>query len=57
MNTPPVITQLNRDTNGNQFTLVVSGETKTYTNDKAGKRQAIIDGLSAIETVAVGEAV
>jgi hypothetical protein len=40
---------------GKQFTLTVGDQTQTYTNDKEGKRQAILDGLVAIETVAVGQ--
>ena len=55
MNPTPIITNLTQDTTGKQFTLVVGGQTKTYTNDKAGKRQAIIDGLNAIATITVGQ--
>ena len=40
---------------GNTFTLSLNGKSQTYTNDKEGKRQAILDGLNAIETMAVGE--
>lgn len=40
---------------GDTFTLSLNGEPRTYTNDKEGKRQAILDGLNAIETMAVGE--
>lgn len=42
-------------TDGKTFTLSINGEQHTYTNDKEGKRQAILDGLNAIETVAVGQ--
>ena len=42
---------------GNTFALSLNGKSQTYTNDKEGKRQAILDGLSAIETMTVGEAV
>ena len=57
MNPSPVVTHLPPDLTGKQFTLTVGGQTKTYTRDKEGKRQAIIDGLNAIETVAVEQAV
>lgn len=40
---------------GNTFTLSLNGKSQTYTNDKEGKRQAILDGLNAIETMTVGE--
>jgi hypothetical protein len=40
---------------GNTFTLSMGGESRTYTSNKDGKRQAILDGLAAIETVAVGD--
>ncbi len=40
---------------GRHFTLPINGERRSYTNDKEGKRQAILDGLEAIETVAVGQ--
>jgi len=39
---------------GNTFMLSLNGKTQTYTNDKEGKRQAILDGLNAIETMTVG---
>jgi hypothetical protein len=56
MNTSPVIANLTHAaTSGKQFTLTVGGQTKTYSHDKEGKRQAIIDGLNAIETVAIGQ--
>jgi hypothetical protein len=38
----------------NTFKLVINGDQHTYSNDKEGKRQAILDGLNAIETVSVG---
>ena len=44
-----------RSSQGNTFTLSIDGEQHTYTNDKEGKRQAILDGLAAIETVDVGQ--
>lgn len=44
-----------RSADGKTFTLSVNGEQRTYANDKEGKRQAILDGLNAIETVAVGQ--
>lgn len=40
-----------RSADGKTFTLSIKSEQKTYTNDKEGKRQAILDGLNAIETV------
>ena len=40
---------------GNTFALSLNGKSQTYTNDKEGKRQAILDGLSAIETMTVGK--
>jgi hypothetical protein len=44
-----------RADDGQHFTLSINGERRTYTADKDGKRQAILDGLEAIETVAVGQ--
>ena len=55
MNPSPVVTHLPPDPTGKQFALTVGGQSKTYTNNKEGKRQAILDGLSAIETVAIGQ--
>ena len=49
-----MIDSYTRSADGKTFTLSVNGEQHTYTNDKEGKRQAILDGLNAIETVAVG---
>jgi hypothetical protein len=46
---------LARTDDGQHFTLSINGERRTYSNDKEGKRQAILDGLAAIETVAVGQ--
>ncbi|WP_420640484.1 hypothetical protein [Candidatus Leptofilum sp.] len=40
---------------GSTFTLSLNGKSQTYTNDKEGKRQAILDGLNDIETMTVGE--
>jgi hypothetical protein len=37
------------------FVLSINGKQQTYTNDKAGKRQAILDGLNAIETITSGK--
>ena len=50
-----MIQSVTRATDGNTFTLSLNGEPRTYTNDKEGKRQAILDGLNAIETMAVSE--
>lgn len=44
-----------RSADGKTFTLSINGEQYTYSNDKEGKRQAILDGLNAIETVTVGQ--
>ncbi|MCA9942606.1 MAG: hypothetical protein KC449_03960 [Anaerolineales bacterium] len=35
--------------------LSIHGTQHTYSNDKEGKRQAILDGLNAVETMTVGE--
>jgi hypothetical protein len=40
---------------GKSFTVSINGEHRTYHNDKEGKRQAILDGLHAIETITVGQ--
>ena len=50
-----MIQSVTRAADGNTFTLSLNGEPRTYTNDKEGKRQAILDGLNAIETMTVGE--
>jgi len=50
-----MIESVTRAADGNTFTLSLNGEPRTYTNDKEGKRQAILDGLNAIETMTVGE--
>lgn len=39
----------------NRLLLSINGTQHTYSNDKEGKRQAILDGLNAIETITVGE--
>ena len=44
-----------RSDDGKTFTLAINGEQRSYANDKEGKRQAILDGLNAIENVTVGE--
>lgn len=36
--------------NADKLTLSIDGQVHTYTNDKVGKRQAILDGLNAIPT-------
>ena len=41
--------------NADKFILSIHGEPHTYPNDKAGKRQAILDGLNAIPTIPVGQ--
>lgn len=50
-----MIEMTGRSADGKTFTLTINGQQHTYTSDKEGKRQAILDGLSAIETVTVGE--
>ena len=50
-----MIKSVTRAADGNTFTLSLNGEPRTYTNDKEGKRQAILDGLNAIETMTVDE--
>jgi hypothetical protein len=42
---------------GSTFSLSVGGESRTYKADKEGRRQAILDGLAALETVTVGDEV
>jgi hypothetical protein len=37
------------------FTLTINGQDQTYTRDKEGKRQAILDGLRAIPCIIVDE--
>ncbi|MCP4425302.1 MAG: hypothetical protein GY803_12475, partial [Chloroflexi bacterium] len=44
-----------RSADGKTFTLSINGDQQNYTHDKEGKRQAILDGLNAIETIAVDE--
>ncbi|MCA9901257.1 MAG: hypothetical protein KC433_23890, partial [Anaerolineales bacterium] len=39
----------------NQLILFINGVQHTYSNDKEGRRQAILDGLNAIEAMTVGE--
>jgi hypothetical protein len=39
---------------GPTFTVALNGQEKSYTSDKAGKRQAILDGLQAIPPVTAG---
>lgn len=50
-----MIESVTRVADGKTFTLSLNGELRTYTHDKEGKRQAILDGLNAIETITVGE--
>ncbi|MEW5985038.1 MAG: hypothetical protein AB1791_00225 [Chloroflexota bacterium] len=44
-----------RSAGGKTFTLSINGEHRSYTNDKEGKRQAILDGLKAIAPVPIGQ--
>lgn len=44
-----------RSADGKTVTLFINGKQRTYRNDKEGKRQAILDGLNAIETITVGQ--
>lgn len=50
-----MIESVTRSADGKTFTLSINWEQHTYDNDKEGKRQAILDGLNAIETVTVGQ--
>lgn len=50
-----MIESVTRAADGGTFTLSLNGEPRTYTNDKEGKRQAILDGMNTIETMTVGE--
>ena len=49
--------QVTPSVDGQTFTLSLDGTPRTYGNDKEGKRQAILDGLQAVESVSVGEVV
>ena len=42
-------------TNPPTFTLTINGQEQTYSRDKMGKRQAILDGLQAIPPLVVAE--
>ncbi|MCP4415981.1 MAG: hypothetical protein GY805_05120, partial [Chloroflexi bacterium] len=56
MNAPPVITEITRSPDGTTFTLVYDANKQHhYSNDKEGKRQAILDGLNSIEPITVAE--
>lgn len=50
MNDPVTISS-----DGQTFTLSLDGGSRIYTSDKEGKRQAILDGLDALETVSAGD--
>lgn len=50
-----MIKQISRSNGEKTFNLSINGAQRTYTNDKEGKRQAILDGLNAIETITVDE--
>jgi hypothetical protein len=52
-----MIEMTGRSADGKSFILAIDGERRPYANDKEGKRQAILDGLNAIETVTVGQEV
>ena len=54
MNPAPDIIHLPQ-AHSQQFTLSIDGEQRTYTYDKEGKRQAILDGLNAIKKVTIGQ--
>lgn len=49
--------QVTRSADGHTFELFIAGKQHRYANDKEGKRQAILDGLSAIATVAIEQEV
>ena len=53
MSNAPTITHPKEPATAEQFTLTINGQPHTYPNNKAGKRQAILDGLNAIEPLAV----
>ncbi len=50
-----MIESATRSGDGKTFTLSINGEPRAYSNDKEGRRQAILDGLNTIETVTVGQ--
>ena len=52
---PSPVTFLARDAAANTFTLSINGQEHTYPTTKDGKRQAIVDGLQAIQRLQVGE--
>jgi hypothetical protein len=39
---------------GPTFIVTINGQEQSYTSDKAGKRQAVLDGLQAIPPVTAG---
>lgn len=49
------VTFLSRDAAANTFSLAINGQEHIYTNNKDGKRQAIVEGLQAIQPLQVGE--
>jgi hypothetical protein len=54
MHAPTPSPSLTVSDDGQQFTLSLpGGPARSYSNDKAGKRQAILDGLQALPTVTV----
>jgi hypothetical protein len=57
MKSAPVTTHLPQAAGSNQFILSINGQTHTYSQDKTGKRQAILDGLAVIETITVDDTV
>lgn len=50
-----MIQSVTHSSDGQTFTLSIKGTQHTYPHDKEGRRQAILDGLNAIETIVVGQ--
>ncbi|MGH2536197.1 MAG: hypothetical protein ACRDHL_02260, partial [Candidatus Promineifilaceae bacterium] len=46
---------LARADDGQSFTLAISGARRSYPNNKEGRRQAILDGLAALEPITAGQ--
>jgi hypothetical protein len=46
---------ISRTDNDSTFTVQVGDEQRTYSANREGRRQAILDGLAALETVTVGD--
>ena len=55
MTQAPTVAHLKDQTTTETFTITIGAQHHTYPNSKEGKRQAILDGLNAIELLTVGE--